>query len=135
MSYDDFLHRLEPAYLKTMNNLIAEVEEADLIELILLSRHYLNKITEASKDHPLINARLAAAIHDKIEKVADEVSSTSENLTIFKAAILYFIIEDDDENDFDSPIGFEDDATVINTFLEHIGRDDLLINIGDFDEY
>lgn len=135
MSYDDFLHRLEPAYLKTFKNLLTEAEEADLTELILLSRHYLSKIIKAARNRPLINANLATAIHDKIEKITEEVSSAPEKLNIFKAVILYFIIEDDDENDFDSPIGFEDDATVINTFLDYIGRQDLLINIEDFDEY
>ncbi len=52
----------------------------------------------------------------------------------FAGAILHFASSDDDEPDFTSPIGFEDDAEVLNAFLRFAGYDDLCVNPEDYDD-
>jgi uncharacterized membrane protein YkvA (DUF1232 family) len=68
--------------------------------------------------NPLVNLRLATAVRD----VAEQVLSTWDDLTPtarawLASAVLYFANSDDDEPDCTSPIGFEDDAEVLNACL------------------
>ena len=51
-----------------------------------------------------------------------------------KGMIRYFTLCDDDEDDFSSPIGFDDDAEVMNACLRLAGRGDLCIKPEDFDD-
>jgi len=47
-----------------------------------------------------------------------------------QAACLYFADTDDEESDFDTIGGFDDDARVLNFVARKLGRDDLLIPVG-----
>ena len=49
-------------------------------------------------------------------------------------AAIYYFAHDDDEPDFSSPIGFEDDAEVLNACLRLAGRDDLCLKPEDYDD-
>ena len=48
---------------------------------------------------------------------------------LIQAACLYFADTDDEDDDFTSVIGFEDDAEVLNHVASLVGRDDLLIEL------
>jgi hypothetical protein len=48
-------------------------------------------------------------------------------------AILYFYGCDEDEADFTSPIGFEDDTEILNACLKLAGLEELRLNPEDFD--
>lgn len=45
----------------------------------------------------------------------------------------YFATRNDNEPDFQSPLGFEDDAEILNACLKFIDRDDLCLNVEDYD--
>jgi hypothetical protein len=40
----------------------------------------------------------------------------------------YFVMRDDGEDDLHSPIGFDDDARVVNAVLDALGRSDLRVD-------
>lgn len=50
------------------------------------------------------------------------------------AAMLYFVSANDAEPDFSSPIGFEDDAEVLNACLKLAHLDELLVRPEDYDD-
>jgi hypothetical protein len=78
--------------------------------------------------------RLATAIADVAESLLSEWESIAkEHRNWFGGAILYFADSRDNEHDFSSAIGFEDDAEVLNACLKHAGRTSMCIEIEDFD--
>ena len=48
-------------------------------------------------------------------------SSIRRIIIITLAAIYYFIESEDDEHDFDSILGFDDDIQVMNKIVNHLG--------------
>jgi len=48
---------------------------------------------------------------------------------LIHAAVRYFIEDDDGQADFDSEEGYEDDIEVLNAVAEHLGREDLVIDL------
>jgi uncharacterized membrane protein YkvA (DUF1232 family) len=82
----------------------------------------------------MINVRLAAAIVSLLEKLVSHWGSLAPNQAFWvKGAMHYFATSNDDEPDFQSPLGFEDDAEILNACLKFIGRNDLRLNAEDYD--
>lgn len=82
----------------------------------------------------LVNLSLAKAIEGSLRqllKLADTVST--ENFSWIKAAAEYFVRTKDEEDDFTSALGFEDDAEVLNAVCVLVDREDLVLKIEDFD--
>ena len=91
--------------------------------------------TAVHAHNPLVNLRLATVICDVIEQVLaiwDDL--TPETRFWLAGAILYFAKSDDDEPDFTSPIGFEDDAEVLNACLRLAQLDRLCLQPEDYDD-
>ncbi|PYP82899.1 MAG: hypothetical protein DMF61_24865 [Blastocatellia bacterium AA13] len=106
-----------------------------LDELLNLTEGHLERASRIYQANRLNNVRLAAAIRDSIIAAASEW----ENLSMvarhwLAAAILYFAQADDQEPDFSSPIGFEDDAEVLNSCLRFAQLDELCLNPEDYDD-
>jgi len=62
---------------------------------------------------------LAKVSHYLIEKLS---GLSNEHRQLAVAAIYYFIESDDEEHDFDSILGFDDDISVMNKVLDYIGH-------------
>ena len=63
------------------------------------------------------------AIFDAVQSVMTEWDRLDESLRYWwRGMIVYFCSDDDELNDFRSPIGFEDDAEVLNACLILAGR-------------
>jgi hypothetical protein len=72
---------------------------------------------------------LAEALLGSIETVAKEWHAIPPFAQGWcKGMILYFVSSNEEEDDHKSPIGFDDDADVINACLRVAGRDDLCID-------
>jgi uncharacterized membrane protein YkvA (DUF1232 family) len=83
----------------------------------------------------IINLHLATAIVEVIERVVGDWDSLPANARSWMAgAMHYFSKSNDDEPDFSSPIGFEDDAEVLNACLRFAKLDDLCLNVEDYDD-
>lgn len=82
----------------------------------------------------MVNVALAEAITAIYANLLSRWPSLSTMATPWlKGAMLYFVETDDDDPDFDSPIGFEDDVEVLNACLRMAGLEELCLNPEDFD--
>lgn len=104
-------------------------------ELLRESDQHLQRTLTAYAGNRLINQRLATAIHDAIKEVIERWESVpSHARTWLAGAILYFAKCNDDEPDLNSPIGFEDDAEVLNACLQLAHLHELRLNVEDYDD-
>jgi len=104
-------------------------------ELLQQAEKHLEAVRAAHISNSIINVRLAEAICGVISTVvADWESLPMPAQSWLRAAIYYFANCDDDQPDFTSPIGFEDDAEVLNACLCFAGRKDLCLRTEDYDD-
>lgn len=104
-------------------------------ELLQRTQQHLDRTRAAHERNRLINVRLAEAISKTIEQVTDRWDSLPVDARKWlSGAIVYFSSCDDDEPDFHSPIGFEDDTEVLNACLRLAGLDALCLNPEDYDD-
>ena len=95
---------------------------------------YLQHVQAKRMDQPWLNVALATAIAERlITMLTHQVAAEPDDLSWTLAAAIYFIARDDDDNDFSSPIGFEDDAEVLNACLTYANRPDLCLRVQDYD--
>ncbi len=67
---------------------------------------------------------LVAGIHE---------DTSGEHRRLIQAAVRYLILDEDSEGDTASPIGFDDDALVIELVAKAVGREDILEIRGEGD--
>ena len=89
---------------------------------------YLTDIAREARRNEFLDLALARSVAAALEKLIDG-SSTFElsHRRLVAAAVAYFVDADDAAHDMASPIGFEDDARVVNAVARAIGRDDVAI--------
>ncbi|MBM4088244.1 MAG: hypothetical protein FJ276_02255 [Planctomycetes bacterium] len=104
-------------------------------ELLLAAEVHLERVRAAHKRDCLVNYRLAAAMLNVMQTVvADWAALPPSSQPWLLGAMNYFVEYDDEEPDLKSPIGFEDDAEVLNACLRLAGRDGLCLNTEDYDD-
>jgi len=132
--------RLYPAELtrSQFNRLTLLAEEADgrsLADLREDVHKHLFQTHVAHQRNRLVNLRLATAIGEAFNHVCqhwDDLPVGDRRWLI--GAFLYFAKCNDDEPDFDSPIGFEDDTEVLNACLRFAKLDELCLIVEDYDD-
>ena len=121
--------------LGSLSEAADQVSDQSPDDLLEKAEVYLEQVRLAHQRNPLVNVRLAEAIFQAIRAViGDWPQVPPEARSWFLGAIQYFAGADDEEPDFASPIGFEDDAEVLNACLRLAGRDDLCLNTEDYDD-
>jgi hypothetical protein len=96
---------------------------------------HLSATAAVHAQNPLVNLRLATAIRDVIEQVLSIWDNlTPAACTWLAGAMLYFAKSNDDEPDFTSPIGFEDDTEVLNACLRLANLGALCLHPEDYDD-
>jgi uncharacterized membrane protein YkvA (DUF1232 family) len=99
------------------------------------AQEHLKNATSAADTNRLINIRLANAILNVIQTVVDQWDQLSVPHRYWLAgAILYFSSGNDDEPDFSSPIGFEDDTEVLNACLRFANLSHLCLKVENYDD-
>lgn len=102
--------------------------------LLIAAKQHLELAGKAHFENQLVNIRLASAIVKVLEELVENWSSMDLNQAWWlKGAMHYFATSNDDEPDFESPLGFEDDAEILNACLKFIGRKDLCLMPEDYD--
>ncbi len=103
--------------------------------LLEKARAHLREAAAAYRRNRLVNLRLATAIGETIGDVIGEWDALPEVARPWlAAAILYFSSHQDEEPDFTSPIGFEDDLEVLNACLRFARREELCLRPEDYDD-
>ena len=112
-----------------------EAADVSLPDLIRQANTSVQAARFAHDSNSMVNVRLAEAIITAIRTVVDDWDNLPSHAQPWcRGMVQYFIMSDDDENDFSSPIGFEDDVEVLNACLVLAGREDLCINSEDYDD-
>ena len=83
------------------------------------SREYL-RIVEKTAKTEMVDLKTATEIFDRIEKLVPylETRKNAGEIYSFFLVVYYYIQVEDDENDLNSPVGFDDDAEIMNLFLK-----------------
>lgn len=96
---------------------------------------HVENAASAAVSNRLINVKLARAIGEVIELVLDQWMSLPDSARYWLAgAMLYFASSNDDEPDFSSPIGFEDDTEVLNACLRYANLNHLCLKVENYDD-
>ncbi len=91
--------------------------------LIDLMDAHLVRVREAAHENEFVDIAEAEQIHQRLRAtLATWHELTDDQRQILSEAVAYLVRTNDDEDDLQSPIGFEDDAEVVNTALERVRR-------------
>jgi uncharacterized membrane protein YkvA (DUF1232 family) len=94
-----------------------------------IEKHMIIIMAETSQNE-FINVSLAEKIKDICLLLIEEFNDkTLEEKRYISATVNYFISKDDEEEDLFSPLGFDDDAEILNECLKLIGKESLTIDI------
>jgi uncharacterized membrane protein YkvA (DUF1232 family) len=130
-----FPQGLERSQFARLATFAEQAAGQDPIELLHQAESHLALAREAYHTNRLINTRLAEAIVSRFSIIAESWEHLSANdQTWLAGSMLYFSAANDDEPDFTSPIGFEDDADVLNACLKLAHLNDLLVRPEDYDD-
>ena len=104
------------------------------LDLLVEVEQHLIEAKAARDNNSMVNLPLAEAMADAFRQVAEIWDSLPVNsLSWLKGAMQYFRDSDDDEPDFSSPIGFEDDLEIMNACLCFAELDHLCLKPEGFD--
>ena len=115
---------LEAAWLRALHELAPAPPRPVAALRAAVAAHH-RAIAEAAAASPFVDGSRAAAVAAACDALLDAWPSLSaEHQRLVQAACVYFANPDDDEGDFASIIGFEDDVEVIRYVSQAIGRPD-----------
>ena len=107
-----------------------EAKEIELAQLLLQAQKHLAHARAAHLQTGKVNIALAEVIVRVFEQVGEVWPSIPEVARPWcKAMMAYFISGSDQEKDFGSLVGFDDDVEVINACLRFAGKRDLCIAV------
>ena len=91
-------------------------------------RQHLRASDRALSKNEFVDTTLSHTLADGLcALLADWNSMTPIQRATVEAAVAYYALNEDAEEDLDSVIGFEDDAQVFNACARYLGRPDLQI--------
>lgn len=95
---------------------------------------HLKRARIVSQVNPVVHVALAEAIAATYDDLMARWDSLPTAVRPWlKGAMLYFFESEDDDHDFDSAEGFDDDAAVLNVCLRMANLEQLCLNPRDFD--
>jgi len=124
------LTQKEIAALTKCSQKVANIQPEELLEQ---AKSHIKRINMLYSKYPQINVGLADAIVRTFQNIFDDWEKIPPHARSWcRGMVQYFCVSDDDEHDYFSPTGFNDDAEVMNACLRLAGREDLCINPEDF---
>jgi len=88
-----------------------------------IMRTHLEHVRAAARDNEFVDAAEAIRLHMLLTEALeswDDLDATQR--TLLTDAVAYLVRTDDEEDDLHSPIGFEDDAAVVEAALAEVKR-------------
>jgi hypothetical protein len=128
--YPEGLTQKEIDYLTKCSQEVANFQPEQLLDQ---ANNHLKRIRMLHARYLHINVKLAEAIVRTFQHIFNDWENVPPHARAWcRGMVQYFCVSDDDEHDFSSPIGFKDDAEIMNACLRLAGREDLCINPDDF---
>lgn len=94
---------------------------------------HLKRARIVAQVNPVVHVALAEAIASTYDALMARWDSLPTAVRPWmKGAMLYFVESEDDDHDFDSAEGFDDDAAVLNVCLRMANLDKLCLDLQDF---
>lgn len=116
---------LHPREVDQFAALCSPTSVEDLKGLRLRILAYLASLVSMAREQPEIDVQLARRIGSVLATVLDDPTDLEEtDRALLRGATEYFLLTSDDGDDL-RPLGFDDDARVVNRVLVAIGRADL----------
>jgi len=118
-----------------LNKCAKDASSLSTNELLDRAASHLEKIREAQRRNAYVNLKLAEAIYNNFQIVVNDWDRLPQaSYPWLQGMMYYFALSSDLEDDFISPIGFDDDVEIMNACLRFADREDLCLNPEDFDD-
>lgn len=112
---------LYPDEQRRFRRLCIETSDEELTELGGVVELHLRQLTEA--DHPVADTETARKVGAALAELLDGGERfDAQERALIRGAVEYFLLSDDASDDLDDALGFDDDARVLNSVLDRIGR-------------
>lgn len=101
---------------------VAQVSQTtDVEQLSSRLNQHLGAVQAAAEDNEFVDLAGAEALHEQLRCIlVHHEDLDTEQRRVLADAINYFVRIDDDEDDLRSPIGFDDDAEVVEAALTRL---------------
>ncbi len=87
-----------------------------------------DEIEAAAARNEFLDGAAARAISERLARLLDDWNAMPPaHRAVVQAAVAYYALRDDAEDDLDSVLGLEDDVAVVNACLRHLGLGTLVI--------
>ena len=127
MTYRPPVPKLSPTLMKRLEELLDAPERSAADMKVLVQRH-LRRVEAASSSDPFIDLGEAVKVAQACTALLNAYATLPPvNRGWVRAACLYFAESDDEDDDFESITGFDDDAEVVNHVAARVGLSRLSI--------
>ena len=124
LDIDELLH---PDQQLRFRRLCIPTETSDLEDLAGTVALHLEQVQAAAG--PRTDVEMAERVASSLQVlVGSGQQFTAQERALVRGAVEYFLLVDDAESDLHDSLGFDDDARVVNSVLDHVGRRDLRID-------
>ena len=121
---------LNEKYYTTLMQIIHKSKKYEVKHLFDACSQHADHALEKFKENPIIDFETAETLANKFKEIEVVWPKLTEKAqSYFKAAMYYFAISEDDEHDFSSFTGFDDDVAILNACLKYAEMDDSLIEL------
>ncbi len=120
---------LNPDEQQRFRRLCLQTSAEDLVQLTAVVELHLSQIDEVES---------ATADKETAKKIGTSLTNlvtsgddfNADERSLIRGAVEYFLLADDASGDLDDPLGFDDDARVLNSVLDRIGRPQYRVELG-----
>ena len=120
---------LNPDEQQRFRRLCLQTSAEELVQLTAVVELHLTQIEEVES---------ATADKETAQKIGTSLTNlvtsgddfNAEERSMIRGAVEYFLLADDASGDLDDPLGFDDDARVLNSVLDRIGRPQYRVELG-----
>ncbi|MCH2207879.1 MAG: hypothetical protein MK132_18655 [Lentisphaerales bacterium] len=121
---------LSPKYFETLQQILPESKKYQATHLFEACSLHANYALEKFKENLIIDFETAEKLATAFKGIEENWQQLSEEAKDYlKASMYYFAICEDDQPDFSSSTGFDDDIEVINACLTFAGLEELTIDL------
>jgi hypothetical protein len=124
----DLEELLNPDEQHQFRLLCLDTSAEELAQLTFVVELHLEHIRD--HDGPNADVETAEAIGASLTKLLnDDASFDADERSLIRGAVEYFLLADDASGDLDDVFGFDDDARVLNSVLDRIGKPEYRVEL------